>query len=229
MAAANGAMLLDDVEVTAIREVGGSVEVVASGRMYTADRVVIASGAWSNRLLGLLGVQYPLDVTLEQVVYLDASDPVAFHPARFPVWIWMDEPCFYGFPVFGEPAVKLAWDRCEVVTDPETRTFEPRDDVTAAVRSFAATHLPGIDGAVRLAKTCLYTLTPDRDFVIGSVPGCERVTVAIGAGHAFKFASLIGRVLADLTIDGDTDIDVTPFDPSRPILSEKDPTRSYMV
>jgi sarcosine oxidase len=229
LAEEHGATLMDGCAVRSLREAGGEVEVETSAGRYLAESVVVAAGAWSGEVLAGLGVAYPLEVTLEQVVYVETSRPLSFHPARFPVWIWMDEPCFYGFPVFGEPAVKLAWDRCGVVTDPHTRSFEPRADALEAVLEFASRRLPWVDGAVRLARTCLYTLTPDRDFVIGPVPGHERISVAVGAGHAFKFASLIGRVLADIALTGSTDVDLAPFDPARPVLSESDPVRSYMV
>ena len=190
---------------------------------------MIAAGAWTNRLLTHLDVEFPLEVTQEQVVYLKPVDPMSFHPSRFPIWIWMHEPSFYGFPIFGEPAVKVAWDRCEIVTDPDQRSFEPRIDVNEAISRFVATHLPGAAGGIHLAKTCLYTLTPDRDFVVDRVPGCENVFTAIGAGHAFKFASLIGRILVDLALTGETDVGIGPFAADRAILTEKDPIRSYMV
>jgi sarcosine oxidase len=75
----------------------------------------------------------------------------------------------------------------------------------------------------------LYTLTPDRDFIVDRVPGSERVVVAVGAGHAFKFASLLGSILTDLSLDGSTTHDISPFAADRAILREPDPTRSYMV
>ncbi|HJR91864.1 MAG TPA: N-methyl-L-tryptophan oxidase [Acidimicrobiia bacterium] len=229
LARENGARLVDDAPVTAIREKGGEVEVVAGGTIHRADRLVVAAGAWTNRTLSHLGVNFPLDVTQEQVVYFQSPDLLAFHPQRFPVWIWMDEPCFYGFPVFGEPAVKVAWDRCEVLTDADGRSFEPDPATTAAIRGFADSHLAGAIGPVRMAKTCLYTLTPDRDFILDRVPGSERVFTAVGAGHAFKFASLLGRLLSDLALDGTTDTDLGPFRADRAILTHPNPARSYMV
>ena len=84
-------------------------------------------------------------------------------------------------------------------------------------------------GSIRLAKTCLYTLTPDRDFIVDRVPGTEQVFTAVGAGHAFKFASLLGRVLVDLALDGETDVDVSPFAADRAVLRDPNPVRSYMV
>jgi sarcosine oxidase len=229
LAQEHGATIVAGTEVTSIRETGGEVEVVAGEVAYRAEKLVIAAGAWTNRLLAHLDVEFPLEVTQEQVVYLKPLDPMSFHPSRFPIWIWMDEPSLYGFPIFGEPAVKVAWDRCEIVTDPDRRSFDPRPDVNEAINRFVATHLPAAAGGIHLAKTCLYTLTPDRDFVVDRVPGCESIFTAIGAGHAFKFASLIGRVLVDLAITGETDVEIGPFAADRAILGDKDPVRSYMV
>ncbi len=229
MAREHGAELVASNGVTSVTETTDGVIVETGEEVYQADTLIVAAGAWTNRVTGHLGVTFPLEVTQEQVVYLAPGDPLSFAPERFPIWIWMTEPSFYGFPVFGEPAVKVAWDRCELVTDPETREMEPRDDVTAAIRRFVATHLPDADRGVHLAKTCLYTLTPDRDFVVDRLPGTERVFLAVGAGHAFKFASLLGSILADLAIDGTTRHDISAFAASRAILRETSPARNYMV
>ena len=82
---------------------------------------------------------------------------------------------------------------------------------------------------MHLAKTCLYTLPPDRDFIADRVPGTENIFLAVGAGHAFKFASLLGAVLTDLALDGTTAHDISAFKADRPILRETAPTRAYMV
>jgi sarcosine oxidase len=78
-------------------------------------------------------------------------------------------------------------------------------------------------------KTCLYTLTPNRDFVIDHLPGLDNVMVAIGAGHAFKFASVIGRILSELAIYGETPSDVSPFSIRRPLLGDPNPPRTYLM
>jgi sarcosine oxidase len=229
LAIENGSTLVDKAQVSGIREIGGEVEIELNGSSHRVGSLIIAAGAWTNRALAHLGITFPLEVTLEQVVYLEAHDPLSFHPSRFPIWIWMDTPSFYGFPIFGEPAVKIAWDRCEIVTDAETRTFEPRQDVTEEINQFAARHLPAAFGQVRLAKTCLYTLTPDRDFIVDRVPGTDNIYVAVGAGHAFKFASLLGQILTDLALDGATPHDISALAGDRPILQEDHPVRTYMV
>ena len=79
------------------------------------------------------------------------------------------------------------------------------------------------------SKTCLYTLTPDRDFVVGPIPGHEAVLVGLGAAHGFKFAPTIGRLLADLAVDGRTDADVAPFRLDRAALTEPSQPVSWLV
>lgn len=229
LAAANGARLIELTPVDSVREVDGEVEVVAGGVAHRAAALVVTAGAWTNDALAGLGVRFPLEVTLEQVVYLTPRDEAQFDPRRFPIWIWMDEPSFYGFPISGVPAFKVGWDRCQVTTDPHTRPMRPDPEATSLIRSFVTERLPDSEVGVHLAKTCLYTLTPDRDFIVDRVPGTTRCWVAVGAGHAFKFASVLGRMLSDLAIDGSTDTDIATFAADRAILREVSPARSYMV
>ncbi len=228
LAREHGALLLDGVPVTSVRSVDGEVEVVA-GRPYRCRKLVVAAGPWSATVLSMLGLSLPLEVTQEQVTYYATPHLREFQPDRFPVWIWMDDPCFYGFPVFGEPATKIAQDAGGRPVTADSRSFTPDPDNSARVEAWTRRYLPRALGPVHLTKTCLYTLTPDRDFVIDQLPGEPNIVVAIGAGHAFKFASVIGRILSELAIDGRTPSDIGPFAIGRPILQEADPSRSYMV
>ncbi len=229
MAREHGATLKEHSPVTSVRSTAGEVEVVAGGTAFRCRRLAIAAGPWSNGALGYLGLGLPLEVTQEQVTYYATPHLRDFEPGRFPVWIWMDDPCYYGFPVFGEKATKIAQDAGGKPVTAETRTFEPDPENFDRVESWARRYLPTALGPVLYTKTCLYTLTPDRDFVIDRVPGHENVCVAIGAGHAFKFASVIGRILSELAIEGRTSSNIAPFSIERPILLEKNPVRSYMV
>ena len=125
MARAHGAVLKDNVPVTGITSIGDEVEVTAGGETYRCEQLVIASGAWSNTALGYLGEGVNLTVTKEQVVYYDTPNVADFMPDRFPIWIWMTEPCFYGFPVYGENGPKASQDAGGQETTADTRTFEP--------------------------------------------------------------------------------------------------------
>jgi sarcosine oxidase len=226
-----GATLLDRTPVTRLRDAGGEIEVEAGGETYRAGTVVLAADAWTNALLEHFGRRLPLTITKEQVTYFACPDPAAFAPDRFPIWIWMDEPCFYGFPAYGEPGPKAAQDVGGRETTPAARGFERDDDAHARVLAFLAAHLPGAVGPDIYTKTCLYTMTPDRDFVLDRLPDQPNVIVTLGAAHGFKYASLFGRIVAELVVDGDTPsrADIAPFRVDRPILLESNPVTSFMV
>jgi sarcosine oxidase len=230
-ARAFGATLRDRAPVTSLQSAGGEIEIEAGGRRYRAPRLVIAAGPWSARALAAFGLRLPLEVTKEQAMYFKARDLERFAFGRFPVWIWMDDPSFYGFPVFGEPgAVKVTQDAGGLPVDADTRGFDEDPAITRRVTEFLARYLPGALGPMHRVKTCLYTLTPDRDFVIDRLPGHSNVSVAIGAGHAFKFASVIGRILSELALDASTTAGgIGDFAFERPILQMAAPPKTYMV
>ena len=229
MAREQGATLRANAAVETIRPLDGEIEVRAGGTAYRCNRLIVTAGAWSNRALEPFGVKLPLRVTKEQVTYLASPRVDQFQPDRFPVWIWMDDPCFYGFPVFGEAGPKVGQDAGGQEVTADSRTFKPDQAALGRVLGFLERYIPPALGPIIYTKTCLYTLTPDRDFVIDKVPGHPNVLVAIGGGHGFKFASLIGRILADLAIDGSSERDLSPFRIDRPILQLENPPRNYMV
>jgi sarcosine oxidase len=229
MAREHGARLRDRTPVEEIRPEGGEIAVRTAGATYRCRRLVITAGAWSNRALAPVGLELPLRVTKEQVTYFASPNLADFQPDRFPVWIWMDDPCFYGFPAFGEPGPKAGQDAGGQETTGDSRTFEPDREALHRVVGFLQRHLPGALGPIIYTKTCLYTLTPDRDFVLDVLPQQPQIAVAIGGGHGFKFASLVGQILSDLSIDGHSPRDLAPFRIDRPILQMKDPPRNYMV
>ena len=162
------------------RRGGGELEVDGrGGRTAPAARVVLAADAWTNQLLARFGRRLPLTVTKEQVTYFAAPDPAAFAPDRFPVWIWMDDPSFYGFPTYGEAGPEggpgLRWragrpGRAHVRA--RRGGIRPRPCVPRAATCPAAV------GPPIYTKTCLYTLTPDRDFVVDRLPERPGVVVA---------------------------------------------------
>jgi sarcosine oxidase len=232
LATERGATLRDRVRVTSVREVAGTHEVdLDDGSTITAGRVVITADAWTNQLLASFDRRLPLTVTKEQVTYFAAPDPAAFSPDRFPVWIWMDEPSFYGFPTYGEAGPKAAQDVGGQPVDPDARTFDRDEAAYARLHGFLEEHLPGAVGPPILTRTCLYTLTPDRDFVVDRLPDAPGVLVGLGAAHGFKYASVLGRILVELALDGasPSDAELGAFRIDRPILLEADPATSWMV
>ena len=153
----------------------------------------------------LAGLGLPLHVRRKTLWWMEVRDPARFRPERFPVFI-ADRPGLelYGFPIFGQPGLKYANHAGGETTTPETvdRTTSPAE---AAEMVAAGRWLFGDDaitGKVLKSAVCLYTMTPDGDFVIDRHP--EHPNVAIGAGfsgHGFKFTTAVGEHLVDLVSD----------------------------
>ncbi|NUR09782.1 MAG: N-methyl-L-tryptophan oxidase [Nocardioidaceae bacterium] len=225
----SGADLRERHPVTAVRDLGaGGLEVETPYGVVACRGLVVCADAWSNEVLGHLGVRLPLEVTLEQVTYFRPERPEDFAPGRLPLWIWMDDPSFYGFPCYGEPTVKAAQDCGGPIVDPVDRTVLP----DPAMRGLLADHLrrmlPGSGVPVRSVR-CQYTLTPDRDFVLAPLPENPSVVVGLGAGHGFKFAPTFGRLLADLAVDGGTCTDLSSYRLDRPGLTDPDYQAHWLV
>jgi sarcosine oxidase len=223
-----GADLREHAHVESVRESGGEVEIIVDGDSHRVRAAIIAADAWTN---SLLPDPLPLTVLREQVTYYESPDPSQFDAAHFPVWIWMDEPSFYGFPSFGEGATKVAQDCGGQVTTAEDRSFDPDDSEFERVDRFTRALFGNAVGAHRTTKTCLYTLTPDRDFVLDRVPGCDHIWVVQGAAHAYKYASALGKLLAECALDGDcsTTFDRSPFAIDRPALTDPSHVPNWMV
>jgi len=224
-----GATLRDNAAVSAVYPSGNEITVVAGGETYTCEKLVIAAGAWTNHLLAHFDYHLNLTVTKEQVTYYAAPNPVEFAPERFPIWIWLDEPCYYGFPTFGEAGPKIAQDVGGQETTAEERDFEVDEAAFGRTDAFLRRHLPSAYGPVIYTKTCLYTMPPDRDFVLATLPEHPNVSIAVGAAHAFKFASLLGKVLSELANTGASSYDISPFRFDRPVLFEERPERVFII
>ena len=117
----------------------------------------------------------------------------------------MDEPSFYGFPTHGHPGPKIGQDVGGRRVTTATRTFDRDEAALARVNAFLAAHLPDMAGEPFRTKTCLYTLTPDRDFVLDAVPE-PSAACSSRSGRRTRTSSrrVIGRIMAELALDGAT-------------------------
>ncbi|GAA3237354.1 N-methyl-L-tryptophan oxidase [Pseudonocardia petroleophila] len=220
LARAHGATVREHAAVRSVRPDGAGVVVETDEQTFLADRVVVTADAWTNRVLRGCGVHLPLTVTQEQVTYYATPHLAEFSPARFPVFMWHGEHNFYGFPVYGEVATKLGQHMGGPETTAEDRTFEPDPVRRARYGRFVDQHLPRFGGPELYTRTCLYTVPPDQDFVLDTVPDHPQVAVAVGAGHAYKFAALIGGLLADLALDRAPAHPIDAFSLTRPALTD---------
>jgi sarcosine oxidase len=128
-------------------------------------------------------------------------------------------PLGYGFPAIDGPngGVKVAIHGSEIECTPETIDREIHESDALNVFNNLASRFPDLGaGTILKALTCLYTMTPDEHFVIGRHPGFEPVSIACGfSGHGFKFAPVVGEILADLATSGTTSHPIELFSPLR--------------
>jgi monomeric sarcosine oxidase len=230
LAEARGATVVPHATVRGIRSTEAGVELTTTAGTYRAAQAVICAGAWTAGLLRGLGVDWPIRLTREQVTYFATLRLARFAPARFPIWIWHGDEEYYGFPVYGEVATKAARENLGGPAV-DLATWDRKTDASE-VRSLAGfldRVLPGYAGRELATRSCLYDLPPDRDFVLDLVPGHPRLAVAIGAGHAAKFASLFGRVLSELTVAGESRFPITAFRADRPALTDPDYAPAYRL
>lgn len=188
---------------------------------YRADALVLAAGAWTSDLLSDLdGVVVPERQVLGW--FQPPTSPEHFAPEAFPVFVTEtdDGTEYYGFPRYDRPGVKVGvYHHLHENIDPDAVAAPTREDEDA-LRDVLRDHVPAANGPTMGLETCLFTNSPDMDFVVDTHPEHERVVVAAGfSGHGFKFSSAIGEALADLAVDGETDLPVSAFAMDRDALA----------
>jgi len=193
---------------------GGGFEVETdAGDVHGADHLVIAAGAWTSYFVPDLDL--PLTVERVPVHWFEPLVPAEeVGYGRLPVWILetQTDGSFYGFPYDPGIGLKVARHHSEVFVsvDDVDRDLTAADE--ARVRAFTRAHMPDAGGPLTDSAVCLYTMTPDGNFLIDRLPGAANVIVASPcSGHGFKFAPVIGEILADLATTGTTAHDIARF------------------
>jgi sarcosine oxidase len=219
LAARAGAALRFEEKVLEWSAETDHVEVRTDKGVYRAGHLVIAAGPWANE--ALRGVM-PLRVTRQVMAWIEPRGGVGeFVPEKFPIYVAEDvhgDAPVYGFPAIDGPGggVKAAIHGSDVVCTPESVDRTVRSADIQRIRTALKARIPALDGEVVRAKTCLYTMTPDEHFVIGAHPQAANCTIACGfSGHGFKFASVVGEILADLAMTGATEHPIWLFSPGR--------------
>jgi sarcosine oxidase len=210
LAMASGAEVHGREKVLDWQPLADGVGVTTDRATYEADKLVITAGAWAGQLVeSLAGLAVP---ERQVLAWLQPARPEWFTPERFPVFnLVVDEGRYYGFPVFSVPGFKFGrYHHLDEHVDPDTidREGHPRDE--QILREFAEKYFPDGAGATMALKVCMFTNSPDEHFILDLHPDHPQVSLAAGfSGHGYKFCSLVGEVMADLAIDGDTRHDIS--------------------
>lgn len=190
----------------------GGVSVRTARGSYRARRLVLTTGAWIGAHVPALATRA---VPERQVLgWFAPKRPELFALDAFPVSnALFDEGQVYQFPVWGVPGFKIGiYHHFKEEGSADTLSREPNAQDEAALRGFVSRYFPQADGPVLSLRACLFTNTPDEHFVIDTLPGAPEVIVASPcSGHGFKFASVMGEILADLAEHGATEHDIALF------------------
>lgn len=190
----------------------GGVRVTTESGTHDADRLVITAGPWARHLVPRLE---RLAVPERQVVcWLQPMRPELFTPERFPVFIMdVEDGSYYGFPVHDVPGFKFArYHHRREPIDPDKADRAANAEDEALLRSFATRYFPDGAGPTVMLKACIFTNSPDEHFIVDQLPDSPQVSIAAGfSGHGYKFCSVIGEIMADLSVEGSTRHDIGLF------------------
>lgn len=194
----------------------GGVRVFTDRAEYEADTLVFTAGSWNANLLPFL---HNLAVPERQILaWLQPERPELFQPSNFPVFnLLVEEGRYYGFPIYGVPGFKFGmYHHFEETGRPDQLSLEARPDDEAALREFAARYFPLGAGPVMTLKGCMFTNSPDRHFIVDLHPEYPQVSFAASfSGHGYKFASVMGEIMADLSERQETRHEISLFSLSR--------------
>lgn len=187
---------------------------------YEAERLVIAPGAWANQILRGIGVDFEL--RRKELFWFEAANRDYEADTGCPAFFFeTPEGVFYGFPAIDGDGVKVAEHTGgEPVADPLNLDRSPLPADRDRIDRFIARHLPGVSRTLRRHAVCMYTMSRDEHFVVDRYPGCDNVFFAAGlSGHGFKFTPVLGEILADLVLTGQTDRPISFLRLGRPGLA----------
>jgi sarcosine oxidase len=212
----NGAIIHKKEKLLDWKKEGTSIIVTTGKHTYRANKLIITSGAWAGKMIP--GMSATIKVTRQTIAWVKTKRH-NYTLGNFPCWMIADEEkpgAYYGFPVlpvdqFGEPGgLKVAYHYPGEITDPDHVKRQANPGEIKNLEDILDKYLPGSFESVLAVKTCLYANTPDENFIIDRLPGYEeQVAIACGfSGHGFKFVPVVGEILADLVIKGQTQMPI---------------------
>jgi sarcosine oxidase len=210
-AAANGATINTGEQVLQITPTANGIELKTSKTQYYTGKLIVSAGAWLNTLLPELHL--PLTIRRQVLFWFAAAGGGGTStPSQMPVFIWEYEKSklFYGIPAPGY-GIKLGWHHGGDPVNPDALTQHVEKAEIEDMQKIAADYLT-IDPVFQKSCVCMYTSTPDEDFIIDLHPQHPDIVIASPcSGHGFKFSAIIGRLLTDLALERPTGFDLTPF------------------
>jgi len=201
--------------VSKINSNNKEVEITTNRDKYRATKIIVTAGAWLNELFPELHL--PLTVTRQVLFWFKCrkEDAKKYSPENFPIYIWQEkEKIFYGFPDLGE-GIKIAIHHDGKTTTADTIDRNVYKEEVNEISAIVKTYL-GINATLNSSAVCMYTNTPDEDFIIDYHPLYKNIIIASPcSGHGFKFSSAIGKLLCEMALEEPLNFDILVFNIKR--------------
>ena len=223
LALSSGAELLINTPVKSIQPEEDYVRVETENDSFTADKLILSSGAWNGRMLKDLGLNINLQPSRRTIAWFEADEEL-YSSEHFPGFIGRSrDGSYYGFSSIDGTGVKIGrYDGCEgddsepEEMDGEFGTFDRDEEY---LRNFLYNQMKGANGKLNKGVACIFTNTPDENFIIDRHPKYDNIYVAGGfSGHGFKYVPVVGEILTDLVTEGETEHDISSFSITRDAL-----------
>lgn len=212
----HGAVIKTKEKTISWEKTRDGIMVITDNEKYTCDKLVITAGPWADKMIPAF--QTKLTVTRQAIAWVCPGNWECFELGNFPCWMIADDEQpgeYYGFPIMpvgklgGPIGLKIAFHYPGTVTDPDHVNRVPGAEDENRLVNALHKFIPDGYTSTLVMKTCLYTNSPDEHFIIDHLPGHDDVVIAAGfSGHGFKFASVVGEIMADLALMGQTDLPI---------------------
>ncbi|ANR69527.1 N-methyl-L-tryptophan oxidase [Staphylococcus equorum] len=206
------------------------VKVHTNTESFTSDKLIIAGGAWNKKILDDLGLKIQIQPSRQTIAWFD-SDDILYKSDGFPGFFAdISTGVYYGFPSIDGTGLKIGrYDNGDAI-DPSyyNNEFGSYEKDKKDISNFLGEYMKQANGDINIGKTCMFTNTPDENFIIDTHPHHNHVAIAAGfSGHGYKFSSAVGEALSELVTLGETKQDISSFKVTRPSLQPENKNETY--
>ena len=211
----NGATIHTNERMLSFKSTEAGITVQTNQASYRTRKLILTTGPWLAESLRETPCANLLKVYRQVLYWFSIQDAYSqYTPDKMPVFIFSDRDV-YGFPAVNGPGggIKIATETYEQAISPQSvdRTVS-QAETQRMYEQFVAPILPGVNPQSVKSAVCLYTMTPNGDFLIDQHPAYPDVLLASAcSGHGFKHSAAVGQILAELALQGRTDFDTKPF------------------
>lgn len=218
-----GGEIQDGEKVISIEEMGGQfVRITTNKSVYSTKKLVLTCGSWINKVIKPFGIQYPVKPVKINVLYWKAKDPTLYDIKRFPGVYIGSKHHFYSLPIMEYPQHMKVCFHYGVTIDPDQPAKISKSDEVIRARQYqyamdcVRNYYPELEEDPGVQENCIYTVTPDWDLILETLPGHSNIVVGAGfSGHGFKLAPAVGHILGDLALDRQPPYSLAPFSSER--------------